>query len=104
GWSGRGCRAQRRDDRSGPITGTVKRKGWRGVQQTMATKLTHEIRREIDIDGEAYTVVISPQGLRLSRKRFRSGRSLSWRALWRRGGADEPHESMVPVTGDTAPV
>jgi hypothetical protein len=64
----------------------------------MATKLMHEIRREIEIDGETFTVVISPQGLRLSRKRFRSGRRLSWRALWRQGQADEaaPPSSSVP--------
>ena len=28
----------------------------------MATKLVKEIRREIEIDGEAFTVAISPQG------------------------------------------
>ena len=49
----------------------------------MATKLTHEIRREITIGGERFTVLISPQGVRLSRKRFRSGRQLSWETLWR---------------------
>jgi hypothetical protein len=48
----------------------------------MATKLLKEIRREIEIDGEPFTVAISPSGLRLTRKRFRSGRALSWRALW----------------------
>ena len=47
----------------------------------MTTKLTTSIRREIDIDGEPYTVVISPDGLRLTRKRFRSGLALSWKAL-----------------------
>jgi len=53
----------------------------------MATKLLKEIRREIEIDGEPFTVAISPTGVRLTRKRFRSGRALSWRALWQ--GADE---------------
>lgn len=48
----------------------------------MATKLLKEIRREIEIDGEAFTVAISPNGVKLTRKRFRSGRALSWRALW----------------------
>ncbi|HEY5218275.1 MAG TPA: hypothetical protein VIJ16_00640 [Gemmatimonadaceae bacterium] len=55
----------------------------------MATKLTHEIRREIVIDDEAFTVVISPDGLRLSRKRFRSGREMSWHALWQQGSSDD---------------
>ena len=54
----------------------------------MTTPLTSPIRREITIDGEPFTVTISADGVRLSRKRFRTGRSLSWRALWA-GGRDE---------------
>lgn len=68
----------------------------------MATKLTHAIRREIFIDGEPFTVVISPDGMRLSRKRFRSGRQLSWQALWRQGKPDEGTEDQTgaaPVPG-----
>lgn len=57
----------------------------------MATKLTKEIRREIEIDGEAFTVSISPTGVRLTKKRFRSGRALSWRALWQ-GAAGQPDD------------
>lgn len=67
----------------------------------MATKLTHEIRREIVIGAEPFTVVISPQGLRLSRKRFRSGRRLSWETLWHdgateNGDSDDGEDSPVP--------
>lgn len=47
----------------------------------MTTKLDRPIRREIEIDGESYTVVITPQGVRLTRKRFRSGRIVSWKAI-----------------------
>jgi hypothetical protein len=68
----------------------------------MATKLTHAIRREILIDEEPFTVVISPEGLRLSRKRFRSGRQLSWEALWRHGvsdNGDDPLADSAPVPG-----
>jgi hypothetical protein len=54
----------------------------------MTTPLTTPIRREIEIDGEPFTVTISADGVRLSRKRFRTGRRLSWRALWS-GGEDE---------------
>lgn len=57
----------------------------------MATKLTKEIRREIEIDGEPFTVAISPTGVKLTKKRFRSGRALSWRALW--AGASEDTEA-----------
>jgi len=54
----------------------------------MTLKLTTPLRREIEIDGEPFTVVVSAEGVRLTKKRFRSGRTLSWRALWD-GGADE---------------
>lgn len=61
-----------------------------GYDPRMTTKLEKPIRREIEIDGEAYTVTISAEGIRLTRKRFRSGRALSWRALLRaEGGRDD---------------
>jgi hypothetical protein len=41
----------------------------------MPLKLTAPLRREIEIDGEAFTVIISAEGIRLSRKRFRGGRT-----------------------------
>jgi hypothetical protein len=50
----------------------------------MATKLDKTIRREIVIDGEPFTISVSPDGLRLTRKRFRSGVVLSWKSLWGR--------------------
>jgi hypothetical protein len=37
----------------------------------------------VEIDGETYTVVISAEGLKVARKRRRSGLALSWRALMR---------------------
>ena len=51
----------------------------------MTTKLTEPLRREIEIDGEPYTVLLTPLGIRLSRKRFREGKLLTWRALWDQG-------------------
>jgi hypothetical protein len=54
-----------------------------GYFSGMTTKLDKTIRRQIEIDGEPFTVAISPDGIRLTKKRFRSGRALSWRALWR---------------------
>ena len=47
----------------------------------MTTRLTDPLRREIEIDGEAYTIVITPAGVRLTRKRFREGRFVSWRSV-----------------------
>ena len=67
----------------------------------MATKLQKEIRREIEIDGEPFTVAISPTGVKLTKKRFRSGRALSWRALWQ-NGTDEQTESAAPVSSGSA--
>ena len=54
----------------------------------MATKLDKTIRREIEIDGESFTIAISPVGFRLTKKRFRSGVALSWKSLWTRHAAD----------------
>ena len=66
----------------------------------MATKLLKEIRREIEIDGEAFTVTISPSGVKLTRKRFRSGRALSWRALWQSGQDERPEvPAETPSSG-----
>jgi hypothetical protein len=59
----------------------------------MTTKLEKVIRREIEIEGERYTVAISPQGLKLTKKRFRSGMALSWKALW--SGNVKPPESGI---------
>ena len=49
------------------------------------TKITAPLRREIEIDGEPYTLTVSAEGVRLARKRFRSGRVMSWRMVWERG-------------------
>ena len=47
----------------------------------MTTKLTTPLKREIEIDGEPYTLTIAPEGLRLVRKGRRKGQALEWRAL-----------------------
>jgi len=64
----------------------------------MATKLDKTIRREIQIDGEPFTVAISPDGFRLTKKRFRSGVALSWKTVWGHHGgntAEQPDEPAV---------
>jgi hypothetical protein len=68
----------------------------------MATKLLKEIRREIEIDGEPFTVAISPTGVKLTKKRFRSGRALSWRALWQSVDKDEHGVPMEPTGASTS--
>ena len=47
----------------------------------MPIKLDKTLRREIILDGEPYTVTISPRGVKLTAKGFRKGPELTWRAL-----------------------
>lgn len=68
----------------------------------MATKLQKEIRREIEIDGEPFTVAISPTGVKLTKKRFRSGRALSWRALWQNGSDEQNDSAGQSADGNSA--
>ena len=64
----------------------------------MATKLEKAIRREIEIDGEPFTVTISPDGIQLTKKRFRSGVGLSWRSFW--SLADRRLPGILPFRTD----
>ena len=52
----------------------------------MTTKLDKTIKREIEIDGQAYTVAISPEGVKLTQKGFRKGQEVSWQQLLAAGG------------------
>ena len=47
----------------------------------MATKLDKTIRRELERAGVAYTVTISPEGIRVVEKGKRKGRELTWDAI-----------------------
>lgn len=47
----------------------------------MATKLEKPLKRELDIDGEPYILIIEPAGLKLTRKGKRKGQELAWKAL-----------------------
>ena len=47
----------------------------------MATKLDKAIKRELEIDGKAYTIIMSPDGLKITPKGGRIGRETSWRTL-----------------------
>jgi hypothetical protein len=85
----------------------------------MATKLDKTLKREIDIDGQAYMVAISPEGVKLTQKGYRKGREMTWRALWSggteegastSGAATSPGEAQAPgaassgaaITGSTS--
>jgi hypothetical protein len=56
----------------------------------MPTKLEKTVKREIDIDGQPFTVAISPDGLKITQKGFRKGQEVTWRQLWASSSADEP--------------
>jgi hypothetical protein len=48
----------------------------------MTTRLDKELKRSIDIDGVAYTVIIGPEGLRVTEKGRRKARvELAWKDL-----------------------
>ena len=47
----------------------------------MPAKLDRAIKRSLEIDGEPYTVTISPDGVKIVAKGKRKGHEMSWRAL-----------------------
>ena len=47
----------------------------------MTARLDKPLKRELDLDGETYTVMISPHGVRVTRKGHRKGHELSWRTI-----------------------
>lgn len=47
----------------------------------MATKLDKPLRREIEVDGTAYSLTISPTGLHLVVKGKRKGIDLTWHEI-----------------------
>lgn len=51
----------------------------------MATKLEKAIKRELEIEGKVYTVIMSPEGLRITPKGGRKGIEHSWRTLMSEG-------------------
>jgi hypothetical protein len=59
----------------------------------MATKLDKTIKRELDIDGQAYTVTVSPEGVKLTQKGFRKGSEVSWRQLLASAGSGDSGDS-----------
>lgn len=44
----------------------------------MSTKLDKTIKREIAINGEAYTITITPAGVKVTRKGSRLGLDYTW--------------------------
>jgi hypothetical protein len=47
----------------------------------MMTPLDKPLRRELDIDGQPYTLTVDPEGLKLVEKGRRKGITLRWQDL-----------------------
>ena len=47
----------------------------------MATKLDKSIKRELELDGRVYTIIISPNGVKVTPKGGRIGREVAWRTI-----------------------
>ena len=47
----------------------------------MTTKLQQSFKRELDINGEKYTLTVSPEGFRLVVKGKRKGVELTWTSI-----------------------
>lgn len=47
----------------------------------MTARLDRPLKREVDIDGAPYTVVVSAEGVSIAPKGKRTRRSLSWKTL-----------------------
>ena len=47
----------------------------------MTTKLTQALRRQVLVDKQPYTLVVSPDGLKLAEKGHRKGFELKWKDL-----------------------
>jgi hypothetical protein len=60
----------------------------------MTTKLNSAFKRELDVNGDKYTLTVSPDGFKLVQKGKRKGVELQWAAL-----ADSKH--AMSSTGRT---
>jgi hypothetical protein len=47
----------------------------------MAVKLEKSIKRELELDGKAYTIQMGPEGIKVTEKGKRKGREISWRSI-----------------------
>ncbi len=49
----------------------------------MTTKLQQSFKRELDLNGEKYTITVTPEGFRLVVKGKRKGIELTWASIIR---------------------
>src|SRR5262252_1927140 len=65
----------------------------------MATKLSKQLKREIEVDGRPYMVTLSPEGVKLTEKGKRLGREHSWKELTGTVSAGRPVRARVATYG-----
>lgn len=58
----------------------------------MTTKLDKSLKREIEVDGQLYTVTIAPEGVKVVPKGARNGTELDWRTIIR--GGTQPRQDF----------
>ena len=47
----------------------------------MTARLGKAMRRELELDGQLYTVTIDPEGVKITEKGKRKGRAITWKSL-----------------------
>lgn len=68
----------------------------------MAAKLDKPIKRELNLDGETYTVTISPEGVRIVPKGRRKGHEMSWQSIIS-GDADLTQQLRISLDATADP-
>ena len=48
---------------------------------TLPARLNEPIKREVEVDGQLYTITIGPNGVHIALKGKRKGHELTWRDL-----------------------
>lgn len=67
----------------------------------MATKLDKALRREVEIGDKAYTLVIDPQGFKITEKGHRRGHEMSWNdVLGGTGASGAQSASWTPTAAE----
>jgi len=68
----------------------------------MTARLDKIIKREVELDGELYTVSMSPEGVKITPKGKRRGHEISWRALLS-GDAELTQQLKISLDAYRAP-
>ena len=78
---------------TGPGLGHARLAGANMGVSRMPVRLTEAIKREVELDGQLYTLTIGPKGVHIAPKGKRKGHELSWRDL--ASGDAELNQNLV---------